>query len=409
MEVRAIHGRTKVDHSSPIPYPTDPLLRSLDYAEADRTGQVLSVIAVGGDKLSRGFTLEGLSVSYYLRASKMYDTLMQMGRWFGYRPGYADLCRLFTTTELAGWYRHITMAMEEMRDQFDLLSTLNRTPAEYGLRVRTLPGVLQITAANKRRTGQRMNLSYSGTVEETYVFALDVPTIAHNMQAGRKLVASLGAPDATAPAHQPYRWSDVKPDKVLDFIGEYRARQATLIRELLAKYILDQQPEHLSEWTVVLTKATREGAATASFTINGAKTEVPALLRTEAADQAGDYKLKNARILSPGHEALDLTKTEFDAALAETRTRQDADAEQAVRPSGVFIRKHRSPKRGLLLLYPLDPAGCTRATAGTPILGYAICFPALTGDKPVEYLVVEHFFKYPELGGGLEAEEETDE
>ena len=52
----------------------------------------LSVIAVGGDKLCRGLTLEGLSVSYYLRASKMYDTLMQMGRWFGYRPGYNDLC-----------------------------------------------------------------------------------------------------------------------------------------------------------------------------------------------------------------------------------------------------------------------------------------------------------------------------
>ena len=410
MEVRAIHGRTTVDHSSPIPNPTDPLLRALDYAEADRTGQVLSVIAVGGDKLSRGFTLEGLSVSYYLRASKMYDTLMQMGRWFGYRPGYADLCRLFTTTELAGWYRHITLAMEEMRNQFDLLSALNRTPAEYGLRVRTLPGVLQITAANKRRTGQRMFLSYSGTVEETYVFALDAPTIARNMLAGQKLVAALGAPDAEAPASQPYRWSAVEPGKVLDFIGDYRARQATLIRELLAQYIQDQQPESLTEWTVVLTKATRDGAAPAPFTINGASVDVPTLLRTEATDQAGDYKLKNARILSPGHEALDLTKPEFDEALAETQARQQPGAKLATRPSGVFIRKNRSHKRGLLLLYPLDPAGCARATPGSPLLGYAICFPSLTDDQPVEYLVVEHFFKYPELGGGLEEEEEeTDE
>lgn len=409
MEVRAIHGRTTVDNSSPIPNPTDPLLRSLDYAEADRTDQVLSVIAVGGDKLSRGFTLEGLSVSYYLRASKMYDTLMQMGRWFGYRPGYADLCRLFTTTELAGWYRHITLAMEEMRNQFDLLSVLNRTPAEYGLRVRTLPGVLQITAANKRRTGQLMDLSYSGTVEETYVFALDAPTIAHNMKAGRKLVASLGAPDADAPEHQPYRWSGIEPGKVLDFIGEYRAKQATLISQLLAQYIIAQQPQdHLTEWTVVLTKATREGAALAPFTVNGTKVEVPTLLRTEAADKSGDYKLKNARILSPGHEALDLVKAEFDKALLETQENQKPEAAKATRPSGVFIRKNRSRKRGLLLLYPLDPAGCSRATAGTPILGYAICFPVLTSDKKVTYLVVEHFFKYPELGGGLEEEEIED-
>lgn len=67
---------------------------SLTYYENEKNG--ISVIAIGGDKLSRGLTLEGLSVSYFLRASKMYDTLMQMGRWFGYRPGYVDLCRLFT-------------------------------------------------------------------------------------------------------------------------------------------------------------------------------------------------------------------------------------------------------------------------------------------------------------------------
>src|SRR6266699_2863167 len=77
----------------------------LDYRENETSG--INVIAVGGDKLSRGLTLEGLTVSYFLRASKMYDTLMQMGRWFGYRPGYADLCRLYTTAELRDWYRDI--------------------------------------------------------------------------------------------------------------------------------------------------------------------------------------------------------------------------------------------------------------------------------------------------------------
>src|SRR5262249_44999213 len=79
----------------------------------------VSVIAVGGDKLSRGLTLEGLAVSYYLRASKMYDTLMQMGRWFGYREGYNDLIRLYTTDELQEWYRDITIANEELGAKFD--------------------------------------------------------------------------------------------------------------------------------------------------------------------------------------------------------------------------------------------------------------------------------------------------
>ena len=92
---------------------------TLEYYENEKTG--ISVIAIGGDKLSRGLTLEGLSVSYFLRASKMYDTLMQMGRWFGYRPGYVDLCRLFTSSELNEWFRHITMASEDLREEFDAM------------------------------------------------------------------------------------------------------------------------------------------------------------------------------------------------------------------------------------------------------------------------------------------------
>ena len=119
----------------------------------------LSAIAIGGDKLSRGLTLEGLSVSYYLRASRMYDTLLQMGRWFGYRPGYVDLCRLYTTDELRDFYCHITMATEELRQEFDLMATRGMTPSDFGLRVRSHPAGLVITATNKMRNGTPMSVS----------------------------------------------------------------------------------------------------------------------------------------------------------------------------------------------------------------------------------------------------------
>lgn len=52
-------------------------------------------IIVGGTKLSRGFTVEGLTISYYRRRAGAADTLMQMGRWFGFRDGYEDLVRLY--------------------------------------------------------------------------------------------------------------------------------------------------------------------------------------------------------------------------------------------------------------------------------------------------------------------------
>src|ERR1700736_3762395 len=106
---------------------------ALDYAEHKGAG--LKVIAIGGDKLARGLTLEGLAVSYFLRSSRMYDTLMQMGRWFGYRPGYLDLCRLYTTADLTQWYRHIALASAELKLEFEHMAAIGATPRDYGLRV----------------------------------------------------------------------------------------------------------------------------------------------------------------------------------------------------------------------------------------------------------------------------------
>src|SRR5690606_19042935 len=118
----------------------------LDYAEREETG--LKVIAVGGDKLARGLTLEGLCVSYFVRTTKMYDTLMQMGRWFGYRPGYLDLCRLYTNSDLVEWFGHIADAAEELRQEFDTMAAVKATPESYGMKVQSHP-VLMVTSPIK--------------------------------------------------------------------------------------------------------------------------------------------------------------------------------------------------------------------------------------------------------------------
>lgn len=83
----------------------------LDY-EADPN---LKAVVVGGNRLSRGLTLEGLLVSFYVRRTEYFDTLMQMGRWFGYREQYVDLTRIWTTEELSGWFRDLALAEEELR------------------------------------------------------------------------------------------------------------------------------------------------------------------------------------------------------------------------------------------------------------------------------------------------------
>lgn len=164
---------------------------ALDYI--DSTGVGLKVIAIGGDKLSRGLTLEGLCVSYFLRASRMYDTLMQMGRWFGYRPGYLDLCRLYTTPDLADWFGHIADASEELREEFDLMAASGSDPRAYGLKVKSHP-VLMVTSRLKMRTAKNLLLSFSGELVETVDFFLDQEKLERNLVASYRLIEAIGTP-----------------------------------------------------------------------------------------------------------------------------------------------------------------------------------------------------------------------
>ncbi len=129
----------------------------------------LRVIAVGGISLSRGLTLEGLVISYIYRNSKMYDTLLQMGRWFGYRPGYAHLCRIYMSKDSIEWYREISDATDELRKDVKRYQDTDLTPKDFGLRVRSDSTALRVTANNKMRSAAKWEfaISLSGTFVET--------------------------------------------------------------------------------------------------------------------------------------------------------------------------------------------------------------------------------------------------
>lgn len=188
IKVRAIHGGSG---------------EALDYYD-HKSG--LSVIAIGGNKLSRGLTLEGLSVSYYLRASRMYDTLMQMGRWFGYRGGYVDLCRLFTSRELNEWFCHITLASEELREEFDYMSDIaGSTPEQYALKIRTSPDGLMISAINKMRNATTVQISWAGRLVESYEFRKDISVINNNFQNTKRFISTLQPYNVPKP-NNAYLW-----------------------------------------------------------------------------------------------------------------------------------------------------------------------------------------------------------
>ena len=118
----------------------------------------LSAIVIGGHKLARGLTLEGLSVSYFARNSKAYDTLMQMCRWFGYRPNYGDLCKVYLPIESNEWYTFIAEAVNELYEELEIMSLQEKTPKEFGLKVRDHQGSLIVTARTK--TGNCSEFNY---------------------------------------------------------------------------------------------------------------------------------------------------------------------------------------------------------------------------------------------------------
>jgi hypothetical protein len=140
---------------------------SLDYS-----GKAVRVVAVGGGKLSRGLTLEGLIISYYLRTSSTYDTLLQMGRWFGYRGGYEDLTRIYTTKGLADSFEHLALVEQELRHEISRYEEEELTPSEMAVAIRSHQD-LQVTARNKMGSARLRSTSYSNTTSQTTWLPLD--------------------------------------------------------------------------------------------------------------------------------------------------------------------------------------------------------------------------------------------
>lgn len=355
---------------------------ALQYYEHRKEG--LSVIAVGGNKLSRGLTLEGLTISYYLRATKMYDTLLQMGRWFGYRPDYEDLCRLYTTPSLRDAYVEITAANDELRREFEAMAVLDAKPQDFGLRVRTSPAGLEITARNKMREGTRVKVSYSGDMPETVTFDMRETTLAANFRLLKRFVSRLDSAfssqrdDATGSIV----WSGVTADEITDgFLDEYVAGQAPRTRPaFIADYIRNgQRVGELESWTVRLVS-----------TKNGQQEKIgpyDTRLVTRAKindDIDAEQRYRVRRIVSPSDEAKDLIvgSKQWDQALQATRNaakgkldKNGHPKEEPTFPSGMPLRFERRSDQAHLLIYPLKDPRPDRAQNAPPVIGFAISFP----------------------------------
>ena len=390
IEVRTINGTAK---------------DILDYAENEEKG--LKVIAIGGDKLARGLTLEGLCISYFLRASKMYDTLMQMGRWFGYRPGYVDLCRLYTTTELVKWFGHITDAAAELREEFDLMASSGATPREYGLKVQS-HSVLMVTSQVKMRAAKSLMISFSGQLMQSVSLFRRTRELQHNLDAARRFVSGLGIPDEVNPERKRgpdvhrwtgHLWNGVPAADVADFMYGLKTHpdahrvNSVVLAEFIRAMALNGE---LTEWSVALVGLQAGNACELAPNVS-----VNMATRAPNTDLADRYAI--GVLLDPKDESIDLDTAQWQAAFELTKLARKPDTQDAkttkepTQPSGPAIRKVRGhgapdvpphPERGLLVLYVLDPAGAREVLESpVPVIAFGISFPGSRSDLKIEYKV----------------------
>jgi hypothetical protein len=375
----------------------------LDYRTYE--GKGLWVIAIGGDKLSRGLTLEGLTVSYFLRASTMYDTLMQMGRWFGYRKGYLDLCRIYLPPELRNWYGHIARASAELRRQFDQMADQRRTPYDFGLKVRTHPS-LMVTSAVKMRHGHTLRVGFSGYHAETIAFHATEDPALGNWRALEQMIRELNTaglePDKQLIWRRPSGpencwkdslvWKQVPWEIVCGFLDNYRIpEEAKKFRpELMSGYIRRVAAGGgVKTWTIAVLKGDGKG----EIDLPGFPNLRP-VKRTADKPEPNDPPQDGAlltigRVVNPRDEEIDIGNSEWSTALEESikawrqipaDRRDDAQAPRTPYPSQ--IRAVRAQDRGLLLVYPFTPDDWAKSVKPglaniKALVGTAIFFPQI--------------------------------
>lgn len=386
IDVRSVHGTRSTTN---LEYHN---IEEIDYSRHENG---LSVIAVGGSRLSRGITLEGLSISYYIRTTRMYDSLMQMGRWFGYRPGYVDLCRLYTTNQIFEWFNHITMATEEMRNDFDEMTATHQRPKDFRLKVRNHHGLLTITSLNKLYFAEDIEISFSGENPQTYCLLKTKSAIENNFNALKTLISSIGFPTkenrvANKGKTRYLFYPNANIDTLCSFIDAYKIDQPSINNATLSDYIRTQSKANkIKEWSICILsnsddrvfidyqgktprnqRKTNENLETYELNYNNEVITMGCTVRNQQIGRGGEfYLISKNQIDQTGDRYFDLSKDKDYSKMAYAE-----------------IKKQRAiEKKGLLLIYALDERGTPNVNNGIPIIGYSLHFPRIEDEIKVSY------------------------
>ena len=387
---------------------------TLDYDAVGENG--LTLIAVGGFSLSRGLTLEGLTVSYFLRNSMMYDTLMQMGRWFGYRQQYEDLCRVWMPKDAASWYAHIAEATEELQMELKRMSQANATPEQFGLAVRSHPSALMVTAKNKMGSGTKhVMIGLSNNFVETARMSASKEVIEDNILARDRFLAKLncnGFGQETATKVSSGLLLQKVPCEFVDtFLREFSNHPESVLTATkpIRDYIAKRHDNEMNKWDVLIVSL-QKGAEAEVLNCDG--WSIIPVNRSVGVDALASGVLaiggSKARLASRGIERSGLSKTQI--ASAESRYLKEKNLAPDALPNFPDRIYRAERERPLFILFniriKIDDLSIEDASIvpDVPVVGWGISFP-VSGmpDERVEYIL--NTTKLREMFG----EDDTDE
>ena len=341
----------------------------------DYSGQPRTYIVVGGSILARGLTLEGLMVSYFLRSSSQYDTLLQMGRWFGYRKGYEDLPRIWTTEELKLKFRALAAIEQEIRQDIEQYTLQNLTPMDAAIRIRAIPG-MAITGANKMRGARKCAISFWGEHRQTFRFNYqDEAWLMRNWVAGAELVSQAEELKCRDQATDRKLWREVPKSTIVRFFETYEAHEshADLARDFLLNF-LRSSDDRLDRWNVGVVEP-RRGRVSGRGLGTVGKVRLVTRARLNDAGTVADIKALMSR-----------TDVMFDSPESARGDSSWAQLKTA--------RRDNVGQVPLLLLYAIDrespPRSHVRVSldAADDVLGYGIVFPGSVTEGE-EFVSVE--------------------
>lgn len=340
-------------------------------------------MVIGGATLSRGLTIEGLVSTYFARETAQADSLMQMGRWFGYRKNYELLPRIWMSELNYNRFLFLSDLDHELRNEIQNFEITKQLPSEYGPRVKNTPKAswLRITAKNKMQSSTEVNLDFSGTINQTIFFHNALKILDSNIEVAENFLTSLKGPKKSLTRKGSYVWENVDFSMIREnFLKKYKVHERSRVlndMEALYEWIEKVgEDKSLKGWNVVLAGLSQKNSDESKIweLPFGKIVKVERTRNKASADK--DY-IDIRALLSPGDLLADITEEKMLKVFEQEMKRQSGQTNK-IRHARENLGLEKTP---IIIIYRIDKD--TKADGGNRVnlnalqdlIGFAIHIP----------------------------------